>query len=117
MAAVIPINWRMRRLAWWQKWEWKDGHFDERVFNAFVKTVGIYPTGTLIKLHSGRLAVVTDQSGKSLLTPKIKVFFSCNSRAPIPVKLVDLARSGETIESIEQPENWGLDRAKVMAIL
>ena len=97
--------------------EWKHGHFDEQVFNAFVKSIGIYPTGTLLKLHSGRLAVVSDQSGKSLLTPKVKIFFSCNSRAHIPVKTVDLARSGETIESIEQPETWGLDRARVMAVL
>jgi len=97
--------------------EWKDGHFDEAVFLAFVKTIGIYPTGTLLKLKSGRLAVVTEQSSKTLLTPKIKVFFSCNSSAPIPPKVVDLARSGETIDSIEQPETWGLDRAKVLSIM
>lgn len=33
---------------------WKDGHFDETVFRAFVKTIGIYPIGTLAKLKSGR---------------------------------------------------------------
>lgn len=97
--------------------EWKDGHFDEKIFHAFVKTVGIYPTGTLLKLKSGRLAVVTDQSTRTLLTPRVKIFFSCNSRAPIPPKVIDLARSGETIESIEQPETWGLDRAKVLGMM
>jgi putative nucleotidyltransferase with HDIG domain len=97
--------------------EWKDGHFDESVFHAFVKTIGIYPTGTLLRLKSGRLAVVIDQSPHNLLTPRIKVFFSCNSHAPIPPKVIDLARSGETIESIEQPETWGLERAQVMAMM
>jgi len=31
---------------------WKDGHFDETVFDHFVKTVGIYPAGSLLKLRS-----------------------------------------------------------------
>ena len=96
---------------------WKDGHFDENIFNAFVKTIGIYPTGTLIKLKSNRLAVVTDQSEKNLLKPRIRIFFSCNSRTLIPTKAIDLMRSNEVIESIEKPETWGLDRAKVMSML
>ena len=33
---------------------WKDGHFDEDVFNNFVKTIGIYPVGSLLKMNSGR---------------------------------------------------------------
>jgi putative nucleotidyltransferase with HDIG domain len=41
---------------------WKAGHFNEVVFQAFVKTVGIYPNGTLVKLKSGRLGVVSEQS-------------------------------------------------------
>ena len=36
----------------------KEGHFGERVFQAFVKSMGIYPTGSLVKLQSGRLAGV-----------------------------------------------------------
>ena len=33
--------------------EWK-GHFDPQVFQAFVKSVGIYPVGALVRLESGR---------------------------------------------------------------
>ncbi|MDC6684580.1 HD-GYP domain-containing protein, partial [Leclercia adecarboxylata] len=38
--------------------EWRGNHFDPMVFNAFVKSVGIYPVGSLVRLRSGRLAVV-----------------------------------------------------------
>lgn len=96
--------------------EWKTGHFDETVFNAFVKTVGIYPAGTLVKLQSGRLGVVTDQSAKSLLTPKVKIFFSSNAKAPIPMKIVDLAQSQENIASIEDPSQWGFDLRKITGV-
>lgn len=47
---------------------------------AFVKSVDIYPIGSMVKLKSGRLAVVIDQSSKSLLSPIIKVFFSTKSK-------------------------------------
>ena len=97
--------------------EWKDGHFDETIFQAFVKAIGIYPSGTLLKLKSGRLAVVTEQSTQSLLTPIVKVFYSCNSKAPIPRKLINLAQSNEKIDSIEDPQDWGFNRREITDIL
>ena len=96
--------------------EWQVGHFDATVFKAFVKTVGIYPVGTLLKLKSGRLAVVTDQSNQSLLKPIVKVFFSSRSNAPIVMELVDMSRSQDNIESVEDAAKWGLDVMKMTGI-
>jgi len=97
--------------------EWKDGHFDEQIFQAFVKTVGIYPTGTLIKLKSNRLAVVMKQSHGTLLKPVIKIFYSCSHKAPIPSKVINLSTSNEQIDCIEEPENWGLKHKDLIDIL
>jgi HD-GYP domain-containing protein (c-di-GMP phosphodiesterase class II) len=90
--------------------EWSNGHFDQRVFQAFVRSVGIYPTGSLVKLSSSRLAVVMEQSDKSLLAPKVKVFFSIKSNCRIMPALVDLALPGCTdkITSFEDPEKWNI---------
>lgn len=89
--------------------EWSKGHFDEAVFQAFVKTVGIYPTGSLVRLESGRLGVVTEQSETSLLTPKVKVFFSAKLKTPILQETLDLAKlvGKEKIIGRESPEDWG----------
>lgn len=96
--------------------EWRNGHFDETVFHAFVKTVGIYPTNTVVKLKSGRLAVVLDQSDKSLLTPVVKVFFSTRSNTRITPELVDLAKSPDSIAGMEDSTQWAADIKKLTGI-
>jgi len=90
--------------------EWTNGHFDGRIFQAFVKSIGIYPVGSLVRLSSGRLGVVAEQSEKSLLTPRIKVFFSTKSMAYIPPELIDLARPNisEKIVAREDAGKWGI---------
>ena len=96
--------------------EWRQGHFDERVFQAFVKTIGIYPSGTLVRLKSGRLAIVMEQTEKSLLTPVVKVFFSTKSNEPIMPELLDLSRSQESIANAEDPAQWGFDLKQLTGI-
>jgi HD-GYP domain-containing protein (c-di-GMP phosphodiesterase class II) len=93
----------LRRMA-----EWAKGHFDIQVFQAFVKSLGIYPIGSLVQLSSGRLGVVVEQTGKSLTTPTVKVFFSTKSNMRIIPELVDLSRPGvtEKIVSREDPAKW-----------
>lgn len=87
------------------KWE---GHFDKQIFNSFVKSVGIYPIGSLVRLTSQRLAVVVEPGTESLLKPKVKVFFSTRSNAPIPIQIIDLSAKNckESIEGPEEPAEW-----------
>ncbi len=84
------------------------GHFDSRVLQALVKCVGIYPVGSLVRLHSGKLAVVLEQNSESLLLPKVKVFFSTRSKMPLPQRILDLSRlqGEEHIVAREAPEAW-----------
>jgi HD-GYP domain-containing protein (c-di-GMP phosphodiesterase class II) len=93
----------LRRMA-----EWAKGHFDTQVFQAFVKSLGIYPIGSLVRLSSGRLGVVVEQTGKSLTTPTVKVFFSTKSNMRIVPELVDLSRAGATEKIVgrEDPAKW-----------
>ncbi len=95
---------------------WSSGHFDETVFQTFVKTIGIYPVGSLLRLKSGRLAVVVDQSEKDLLTPKVKVFYSTKSQAPIMMEVLDLSRSQDSIEGLEDAAAWGFDLDKIIGV-
>jgi HD-GYP domain-containing protein (c-di-GMP phosphodiesterase class II) len=88
--------------------EWCTGHFDPSIFQAFVKSIGIYPIGSLVKLNSGRLGIVIDQTQQSLLKPRIKVFFSTRANARIRPEIIDLSGAGcpEKITSREDPAKW-----------
>lgn len=93
----------LRRMA-----EWSSGHFDPRVFQAFVKSIGIYPIGSLVRMGSGQIGVVIEQTTKSLTTPRVKVFFSTKSNMRITPRVIDLSLAGATEKIInrEDPAQW-----------
>ena len=93
----------LRRMA-----EWTRGHFDSRIFQAFVRCMGIYPTGSLVRLASGHLAVVLEQSPGTLLAPRVRLFFSLQSGRRVAPEVIDLARPGcgERIAGREDPARW-----------
>lgn len=94
----------LRRMAEWAQY----GQFDPKIFQAFVKSVGIYPVGSLVRLESGRLGVVVEQHEKSLLAPKVKVFYSIKSSVRIKPEIVDTGNSAvrDKIVAHEEPGKW-----------
>ena len=87
---------------------WK-GQFDPVLFQAFVKSLGIYPTGSLVRLESQQLAVVVEQNPLQLAAPVVKVFFSVATEMRVSPRSIDLARPGcaDRIVGREALSNWG----------
>ncbi len=92
----------LARMASWQ------GHFDQTVLQTFIKTIGIYPTGSLVRMASGKLGVIVEQNPKKLTAPKVKLFFSTKSGMPLQPILIDLSESHvrDRIVAREPVENW-----------
>lgn len=93
----------LHRMATWEN------HFDRSILQAFVKTMGIYPTGSLVRLQSDRLAIILEQNEGSLLAPRVKVFFCALRKCRLPHSILDLSDPDEEDRILcrESPEEWG----------
>lgn len=99
--------------------EWSKFHFNPTLVQAFLRTIGIYPVGTLVLLESGRIGVVVEQSESNLLQPRVKLFFDSRKQSYTAPLEVDLAKplghgGGDRIVSHESPEKWGIDPLKFL---
>jgi putative nucleotidyltransferase with HDIG domain len=93
--------------------EWSGSHLDGDLVQLFIRTLGIYPVGSLVRLSSGRLAVVVEQ-GEDLLKPVVRVVYDVGRKLKLQPRDVALAKAAEQIQDYEDPLVWGLD---VMAYL
>jgi putative nucleotidyltransferase with HDIG domain len=85
-----------------------EGHFDTVVLQTFIKTLGIYPVGSLVRMESGKLGVVVEQNRHKLTAPKVKLFFSTKTSLPFAPVIVDLTdrQSNDRIVAREPKEKW-----------
>lgn len=83
------------------------GHFDSTLLHEFVRTIGIYPVGSLVRLASGRVALVVEASEISLMKPKVHVFWSLHAQREVKPEELDLGDSFCT-DSITGAEESGL---------
>ncbi len=72
---------------------WK-GQFDSALFAAFVQSLGIYPTGSLVTLASQRVAIVAEQNPGNLVAPVVVAFFSARTQLRTTPQRLDLAAPG-----------------------
>lgn len=72
---------------------------DPKYFQEFIKILGIYPIGTLVRLHTNEVAVVLETNAVNPLKPKIRVVFDPEGN-PLP-KFFDLDLSTILKESPE----------------
>ncbi len=102
-------------------WEWSKFHFNPQLVQGFMRCVGIYPTGSLVRLESGRLAVVMEQNPSNMLQPKVKAIFSTKSNAYIAPVMIDLSRSmgaggADAIVGHEDPVKLGIDTERFFSV-
>lgn len=94
--------------------EWGKFHFNPVLVHAFTRCIGIYPTGSLVRLDSDRLAVVIGQCEGNLLQPLVRVIHCARRNRPLSPVELDLSRpgaGGDRIMRYEKPETWGIDIA------
>ncbi len=82
----------------------------------FIKTIGIYPVGTLARLESDKLGIVIKQN-KNLTQPVVRVVYDLKKNSYMPPKDIDLSRAGDRGDKVveaESPEKWKIFPGRFM---
>ena len=97
------------------KWSYEN-HFNPTLVQSFIRAIGIYPIGTLVRMESGYLAVVIEQNQDDLLRPKVRLIFNTKNLSYISPRNSDLSQTGnnDRIVTFEAPFRWHIDPSKYL---
>jgi len=90
-------------------------HFDAQLVRRFVQLLGIYPPGTLVKLSSNAVAVVTRVHAPDPYRPRVKILFAPDGDrydTPLERNLWERTPDGsapDTVVSPLDPSPYGID--------
>ncbi|MBB5020777.1 HD-GYP domain-containing protein [Desulfurispira natronophila] len=91
--------------------EWSKFHFNPLVVQQFIKCVGIYPPGSLVRLSNDHLAIVLDTDAANTLQPTVRVIYNIVSRRPVrpyTLKLQQEESSSHKITGFEDQDKWNI---------
>ncbi|TAN61627.1 HD-GYP domain-containing protein [bacterium] len=80
-------------------------HFNPETLKSFVNMIGLYPVGTLIRLSTNQIGVVTKLNHATPFTPSIKIIFGEDGKAVYPPLEMDLSTSTGTANAIVSTVN------------
>ncbi len=90
-------------------YDMRNVEFQEELVVQFIQALGIYPTGTLVELNTGEIAVVVEQTFARRLKPKVAVVIDKNKstlKEPLVIDLFeDFSDKLRKAEKRGQPSN------------
>jgi putative nucleotidyltransferase with HDIG domain len=75
--------------------------YDEELVTQFVKSIGIFPAGSLVKLNNQKIAMVLKQHPVHVTKPLVKVFYSVRGSHYLQPKELDLATSSNGVKIVD----------------
>ena len=75
--------------------------YDEVLVTQFVKSIGIFPAGSLVKLNNQKIAMVLKQHPVRATKPTVKVFYSVRGNHYLEPKELDLATASNGVKIVD----------------
>jgi len=94
------------------------GHLDPPLTMKFIECLGIYPSGSIVELNSGEVAMVVEINPKSKLKPKIMMLRDADKKTCNPyivdLSMVGLNADGQqySIKKVLRPDECDIDLLK-----
>ena len=81
-------------------YETRDKEFQEELVVEFIRAIGLYPTGTLVELTTGEVAVVVEQNFERRLKPRVIVVLDARKNPISKPFVLDLALDGRQKQAL-----------------
>lgn len=85
---------------------------DQNLVKQFIQCIGVHPVGSLVRLKSGKLGIVSKLNPKDPISPHVMTFYSVTSQHFNEVKRIDLSLYDDEIVSGVRPEEFSLNLPK-----
>lgn len=98
---AMPSHQAIAMMASWE------GHFDRDVLIVFMRSIGLYPAGMLVRLSSDRIGIVLP-SGRKPGRPRARAFHCAITDTPLPWSDVVISDQGQGERVVDEahPEDW-----------
>lgn len=73
----------------------KGSKFQDALVEQFIQAIGLFPTGTLVELNTGEVAIVTRQNETRRLKPELVVVLDQSKQRMDPLAIVDLCNQSD----------------------
>ncbi len=87
-------------------------NLDKELVKQFIHCVGVHPVGSLVKLKSGKLAIVSQLGKKDLMKPVVMTFYNISSGHYSEIKRMDLSQVQDEIVAGVTPSDFNLNLPK-----
>ncbi len=97
-------------------YETRDKEFQEELVVEFIRAIGLYPTGTLVELTTGEVAVVLEQNFERRLKPKVMVVLDARKHPLGKPFMLDLALDDRQKQALVDAGKKTLDEVEKIEI-
>ena len=95
----------------------KDNHLDGELVEVFIRCIGAFPIGSLVKLGSDKLAIIERANTQDPIRPTVRSFYSVKHKHFVETKDIDLTKSQDFIEKAVRADDFNLDMNKITEML
>jgi HD-GYP domain-containing protein (c-di-GMP phosphodiesterase class II) len=90
-------------------YNWRDSAFQPELVEQFLQCMGVYPTGSLVEMSNGEVAIVLEQNLTQRMRPKIMLILNEDKEHLMEYKTIDLAKQFEDSNHLPLNIFRGLD--------
>lgn len=95
----------------------RDIEFQQELVVEFIRAIGLYPTGTLVELSTGEVAVVVEQNFHRRLKPKVMVILDARKQRLAEPQFLDMAAKDKERQALLDTGKFSPDELQMLEIV